>query len=164
MGFLILSITQTPGAEPVQFYRLASTQITRIISFKTDGTLSFSNSVSNAVCRIDRSGSASATSWATSRPVMWVRATNKTQSIAMPAIPTNKFLLQGTVAYQNIEGGFYGIIGPLGEHYDPINLPARLAINGTTISNDARVCVNQVSTHQWGTLIELILSDPWIDE
>ena len=161
VGVLLVIITQAHAAEPVQFYRIVSTQATRITSFNSEGTLTFSNSVSNAMCRIDGSISPSANSWLISKPVMWVRATNRTQSIAIPATATNEFSLQGTVVHLDIEGGFFGILGPLGEHYDPINLPAFLAVHGRAISIGARVCENQNSYHQWGTLIELIL-DPWI--
>ena len=161
-GVLLIGFAPAYAGEPVQFYRIVSTQATRITSFNSDGTLSFSNSVSNAICRIERSSSTSASSWYNRKPVIWVRGTNRTNTVAIPAVATNEFTLQGTVEYQTIEGGFFGIIGPLGEAYDPINLPSWLAVDGMTITNyKVRICDNQISYHMWGTLIEFIPEAWW---
>ena len=161
VGVLLISFAPAYADEPVQFYRIVSTQMTRITAFNSDGTLSFSNSVSNAICRIERSSSTSNSPWYNSKPVMWVRGTNRTNTVAIPSVATNEFTLQGTVEYQTIEGGFFGIIGPLGEAYDPINLPSWLAVDGMTISNyKVRICDNLYSYHMWAPLIEFI-PEPW---
>mgnify|MGYP003606693181 CR=1 FL=1 len=161
IGYLLIGIAPSYAGEPAQFYRIASTQPTRITSFNSDGTLTFSNSGGNAICRIERSSSTSASSWRTSKPVMWVHATNRTHTIGIPAAATNGFLLEGTVVYLSFEGGFYGITGPLGEHYLPINLPSYFAVHGMPISIGARVRDDLVSIFMWGTIIELFL-DPWM--
>ena len=61
----------------------------------------------------------------------------------------------GTVRYQDLEGGFYGIIGDGGAHYDPTNLPAASQVEGLRVRFVAHTVDNGVSYHMWGTIIRI---------
>ncbi len=62
----------------------------------------------------------------------------------------------GTVRFIPIEGGFYGIVGNDGEHYDPINLGKEFQVDGLRVRFEAKKRDDQASFHMWGTLIEII--------
>jgi len=66
----------------------------------------------------------------------------------------------GTVRFQSIEGGFYGIVGDDGRHLDPTNLPASLETDGLRVRYLARPRGDAVSFHMWGTIVELVSIHP----
>lgn len=61
----------------------------------------------------------------------------------------------GEIIYLDFEGGFYGIIGDHGGHYEPINLPSEYKVNGLRVSFRAKIRDDLGSYHMWGTIIEL---------
>src|SRR3972149_7387718 len=61
----------------------------------------------------------------------------------------------GTVRFNPIEGGFYGIVGDYGEHYDPINLGKEFQVDGLSVRFEAKKRDDLASFHMWGTLIEI---------
>ena len=62
----------------------------------------------------------------------------------------------GTIKYIELEGGFYGISGDDGKNYDPVNLPQQFKEDNIRVRFKFRYSENQVSFHQWGTLIEIL--------
>ena len=62
----------------------------------------------------------------------------------------------GTITYIELEGGFYGIIGDDSENYDPINLSQDFHEDGLRIWFQFILRDDQISIHQWGTLIEIV--------
>ena len=60
----------------------------------------------------------------------------------------------GTVKRVGLEGGFYGIIGDDGTHYEPTNLPAKFQNDGEHIRFNFKP-VDGASAHQWGQLVEI---------
>ena len=64
--------------------------------------------------------------------------------------------ITGTVRFQEIEGGFWGIIGDDGKKYDPIDgLPNIYAVEGLKVS--ITYCPASVmTTRMWGRTIEII--------
>ncbi len=62
----------------------------------------------------------------------------------------------GTVRFNSIEGGFYGIVGDNGENYDPINLGKEFQVDGLRVRFEAKKRDDLASFHMWGTLIEII--------
>lgn len=62
----------------------------------------------------------------------------------------------GTVKYISLEGGFYGIIGDDGEHYDPINLSKEFQVDGKRIMFSYKIRNNLAGFHMWGKIIEII--------
>lgn len=62
----------------------------------------------------------------------------------------------GTVRFIDVEGGFFGIMGDDGKHYDPINLDEEFQINLLRVRFQANICENQDSFHMWGILVEIV--------
>jgi len=61
----------------------------------------------------------------------------------------------GTVAYVDIEGGFYGIAGDDNTNYDPVNLGDEFRKDGLKVEFTAYPAEDMASFHMWGQLIEL---------
>jgi hypothetical protein len=66
----------------------------------------------------------------------------------------------GTIEYVGLEGGFYGIIGDDDRHYDPINLPGVLKVDGLRVRFVALERPDIASIHMWGEMIELTWIEP----
>lgn len=64
--------------------------------------------------------------------------------------------LQATVTYQNIENGFWGLIGPDEEKYLPINFPEQLKYPNKQVEITLLIRDDIMSFMQWGTLVEII--------
>ena len=64
-------------------------------------------------------------------------------------------IVTGTVVYLSFEGGFYGIKGDDGRHYDPVNLPQDFRVDGLRVRFGAKELKDMSSYHQWGVLVEL---------
>jgi len=68
---------------------------------------------------------------------------------------------KGTVKYLSFEGGFYGIVGDDGNHYDPLNLPQEFRVEGLRVRfkatrDHAIMTDHMVSFHMWGYIVKLI--------
>ena len=61
----------------------------------------------------------------------------------------------GTVQYQNLEGGFWGIVADDGTKYDPINLAEEFQQEDLRVSFRAKPRRDMFSHHMWGSLIEI---------
>jgi inhibitor of cysteine peptidase len=62
----------------------------------------------------------------------------------------------GKVVYNNLEGGFFGIVADDGKAYDPTNLPAEFRKAGMRVSAVIKKRPDMMSFHQWGTIVEII--------
>ena len=62
----------------------------------------------------------------------------------------------GIIKFFYLEGGFYGIIGDDGNHYDPINLSKEFQDDGLRIRFKAKIREDVASIHMWGRPIEII--------
>jgi len=62
----------------------------------------------------------------------------------------------GTITFCNFEGGFYGIIGDDGEHYDPIALSETFQVHGLRVSFKVQIEENQFSFHMWGRIVRVL--------
>jgi len=65
--------------------------------------------------------------------------------------PTN---IIGTIVYNDFEGGFYGIVGDDGNHYDPINLPEYLEVQNLRVRFSG-LYTGYGSFHMWGRSINI---------
>lgn len=63
---------------------------------------------------------------------------------------------QGTVQYIELEGGFWGIIGADGKHYDVVNLPKEFQQQGLRVKFTGRVNPSRISSHMWGVIVEIV--------
>lgn len=66
------------------------------------------------------------------------------------------FEFTGTVVFVPLEGGFYGILGDDGGHYDPLNLPESLCKDGLKVQVKASVLKHGASFHMWGKRIKIL--------
>ena len=62
--------------------------------------------------------------------------------------------IQGTIRYNNFEGGFYGIVAADGRHFDPFGLPDEYHVDGLNCLFTGRI-VDLVDSHMWGSNIYL---------
>jgi hypothetical protein len=62
---------------------------------------------------------------------------------------------EATVRFQDLEGGFYGLVTDDGQRYDPINLPREFQEDGLRVHVVARVREDMASVHAWGVLVEI---------
>jgi len=71
---------------------------------------------------------------------------------------TEDGLIQGlaTVRYQDLEGGFWGLIADDGQKYDPLELDEALQQDGLRVRFSARPDPDRMSTHMWGQIVELV--------
>jgi len=70
--------------------------------------------------------------------------------------PGSMSFATGTVKYESIEGGFYGIVAKDNSALDPINLPDEYKIDGLKIEFSYVTKNGYSSIHMWGTIIEII--------
>lgn len=64
-------------------------------------------------------------------------------------------LMSGTITYQDLEGGFYGIIREDGESLLPQNLPEEFRRDGLAVRFSGREIQDVYTIQQWGTPFEL---------
>lgn len=69
---------------------------------------------------------------------------------------TERFVIRGETVYLSIEGGFWGIVGEDGRHYDPGALPRDYQIPGLKVRIEAKAAIGRISFRQWGTPIEIV--------
>ncbi len=62
----------------------------------------------------------------------------------------------GQISFVPLEGGFFGIIGPGGEKYNPVDLPEPFRRDGLRVRIQARPLPRTVGVHMWGRKIEII--------
>jgi inhibitor of cysteine peptidase len=65
----------------------------------------------------------------------------------------------GTVRYQDLEGGFYGIVADDSAKYDPGSLPMAVRKEGLRVRFTA-TRVGGMTTRMWGTRVELKNIEP----
>ncbi len=63
--------------------------------------------------------------------------------------------IQGTVQYQNIGPGFWGIISSDGKEYRPINMPNQLKYEGRNVSVKV-IPDDGMSVFMWGEAVKIV--------
>lgn len=71
----------------------------------------------------------------------------------------NAISAEGTVEFNDLEGGFFGIIADDGSKYKPVNLPKRFQKDGLRIKFTGKLSSDLMSIHMWGKSIEIIKID-----
>ena len=66
------------------------------------------------------------------------------------------FEIVGTVTYQEMEGGFYGIEAEDGSKYDPLNLPESFKKDGLKVQVKAQMKTDVIGFHMYGSIIEVM--------
>jgi hypothetical protein len=67
----------------------------------------------------------------------------------------SKFRIRGKIAFQNLESGFWSIIGDDGREWRPVNFPEQLKHSGKAVEIIGRE-VDEESIFMWGTPIKII--------
>jgi hypothetical protein len=62
---------------------------------------------------------------------------------------------KGSITCLSFEGGFYGIVGDDGKHYDPINMPQEFKVDGLRVRFTANF-TDYMSYHMWGYVVRLV--------
>jgi hypothetical protein len=84
-----------------------------------------------------------------------------TMSETTPPVPVpNRIRAIGTVRYQNLEGGFWGIVSDDGVRYDPMGLDAKFQREGLRVSFEAIPETDMMSTRMWGMMVTLTAIEP----
>lgn len=63
--------------------------------------------------------------------------------------------IKGTVTYQNLSGGFWGIIDAEGNKWKPQEMPKALQKEGLSVEIDAEKVAGGISIFMWGTTIKV---------
>ncbi|MCC6727531.1 MAG: hypothetical protein IT258_23705 [Saprospiraceae bacterium] len=63
--------------------------------------------------------------------------------------------IQGTVKYQNLGTGFWGIIDDQGNEWRPVNMPEQLKKEGKRVTVTAHEA-DEMSIFMWGTAVEIV--------
>ena len=61
----------------------------------------------------------------------------------------------GTVRFQEMEGGFWGIIADDGRKFDPMGLDAKFQKDGLRVRFEATPDPDRMSTHMWGRIVRI---------
>ena len=69
---------------------------------------------------------------------------------------TETVQITGTVAFVNLEGGFFALQGDDGSTYTPINLPEGFRKDGLKIKALVRPRPDAMSIHMVGSLVEIV--------
>lgn len=77
-----------------------------------------------------------------------------------PASAPNRIRAIGTVRYQNLEGGFWGIVSDDGVRYDPMGLDAQFQQEGLRVRFEAVPETDMMSTRMWGVMVTLTAIEP----
>lgn len=64
--------------------------------------------------------------------------------------------ITGKVVYQNLSGGFWGIISDSGKEYRPINFPNQLKTEGARVDLVIKKMKDEVSMFMWGEPVKII--------
>jgi len=67
----------------------------------------------------------------------------------------SKIKITGKVSYQNLEGGFWSIIGDDGQQWRPVNMPEQLKYDGKAVNITAREVEEEASIFMWGTPVKI---------
>ena len=162
-GCFFAGIATCHATNSVLFCRIVSTQATRITSFDSYGTMTFSNAVrSNAQCRIEWSTTPTSRLWSAGANVVTLQTTNRLHCLHLPtnALPAGTFYLQGTVVYNAFEGGFYGITNSTGS-YLPLYAWMIPQVAGARVSGWARPRNDIISIYMWGRIVEFYEDPRW---
>ncbi len=64
--------------------------------------------------------------------------------------------IKGTVTYQNLGTGFWGIVDQSGTEYRPVNMPEQIKKDGAEVQVTIREVEEDMSIFMWGTAVEVL--------
>lgn len=75
---------------------------------------------------------------------------------AEPVYHAGTVEITGTVHYQGLEGGFWGITGDNGQNYEPLNLPDELKQAGIKVRLYVRIRKDIATVRMWGIPVQIV--------
>ena len=63
--------------------------------------------------------------------------------------------IKGTVVYNNIGPGFWGIVDAQGNEWRPINMPEQLKTEGQAVTVSIQIIEEEMSIFMWGTAVKV---------
>jgi hypothetical protein len=64
--------------------------------------------------------------------------------------------IKGSVTFQNVSGGFWGIIDEDGNKWKPLEMPIELQKEGLKVEISAKKAAGGMSIFMWGTSIKIL--------
>ncbi|MDH3652020.1 MAG: hypothetical protein OEQ53_20200 [Saprospiraceae bacterium] len=64
--------------------------------------------------------------------------------------------ISGTIIFEPLESGFWGIVDASGKRWRPVNMPDQLKIQGARVEVTAREVEEDASIFMWGTPIRIL--------
>lgn len=64
--------------------------------------------------------------------------------------------IKGTVTYQDLSGGFWGIIDKEGNKWKPQEMPKNIQKEGLQVEVEAKKLAGGISIFMWGTTIKIL--------
>lgn len=66
-----------------------------------------------------------------------------------------KYQIKGKVVFEDMSGGFWGIIGENGKQYLPVNMPEQLKVKGAQVELSVEDS-DQGSIFMWGSPVKIL--------
>jgi hypothetical protein len=84
-------------------------------------------------------------------------ASQATTPETRPMNPASQAVIRakGRIVYQDLEGGFWGIVADDGRKFDPIALDEKFHKDGLRVVFEAVPDTDRMSTRMWGTMVVL---------
>ena len=85
---------------------------------------------------------------------------------APPAESSDETVINGvgTIRYQDLEGGFYGLVADDGARYDPLNLDEAFRQDSLRVRFRVRRRTGVMTIRMWGQPVEILEMTPLKDE
>lgn len=64
--------------------------------------------------------------------------------------------IKGTVVFEHLETGFWGIVDEKGQQWRPVNMPNQLKVEGAKVDIRAIEAEEQMSIFMWGTPVRIV--------
>lgn len=64
--------------------------------------------------------------------------------------------IKGKVVYQNLSGGFWGIVDQKGKSWKPLEMPKELQQEGLSVELKAKKVDGVMSIFMWGTSVKIL--------
>ena len=64
--------------------------------------------------------------------------------------------IKGTVVFEQLETGFWGIVDEKGQQWRPVNMPNQLKVEGAKVDIRAIEAEEEISIFMWGTPVKIV--------
>lgn len=64
--------------------------------------------------------------------------------------------IKGKVVFQNLSGGFWGVVDQAGNEWRPVNMPEQLKLEGREVSLKIEEVEEDMSIFMWGAPVRIV--------